>query len=80
MRRPGPDELHAHARIAEMRALIEDMVGFYEEMNRLETAQLVRLMRMGRSVSKLAAGAGLVGGLRSDTEGREGPTRSAGGG
>lgn len=60
MRRPGPEEAHAHARIVEMRGLIEDMMSFYDEMNRLETAQLVRLMRMGRQVSRLAAGAGLV--------------------
>ena len=68
MRRPSATDAHAHARIREMRALIEDMMGFYEEMDRLETAQLVRLMRMGRQVSRLAAGAGrLLGTGRAGT-------------
>lgn len=75
MRRPTGADAHALARVTEMRALIEDMMGFYEEMDRLETAQLVRLMRMGRQVTRLATGAGrLLGTGRArttDDEARE---------
>ena len=57
LRAPAPEDAHAHARIAELRALIESMGDFYAELDRMETAQLVRLMKMGRAVSGLAAGA-----------------------
>lgn len=77
MRRPTEADAHAHARIREMRALIEDMMGFYEEMDRLETAQLVRLMRMGRQVSRLAAGAGRLLGAGRGAEGKDDEAREA---
>ena len=64
MRAPCPADAHAHARIAELRELIESMAGFYAELDALETAQLVRLMRMGRAVTGLAAGAARLNPVR----------------
>lgn len=64
MRTPAPGDVHAHARIAELRELIENMSGFYAELDRLETAQLVRLMRMGRAVTGLAGAAAGLNPLR----------------
>lgn len=64
LRAPAPEDAHAHARIAELRALIESMGEFYAELDRMETAQLVRLMKMGRAVSGLAAGAARLAPIR----------------
>lgn len=57
MRAPAPGDVHAHARIAQLRELIEDLTQFYDQLNDLETAQLVRLMKMGRTVTGLASAA-----------------------
>ena len=64
LRAPAPEDAHAHARIAELRELIESMGAFYAELDRMETAQLVRLMRMGRAVTGLAAGAARLSPIR----------------
>ncbi len=64
LRAPSPEDAHAHARIAELRCLIESMSVFYAELDRMETAQLVRLMKMGRAVSGLAAGAARLNPLK----------------
>ncbi len=64
MRTPGPEDAHAHARIAELRDLIEGMSVFYAELDAMETAQLVRLMKMGRAVTGLAAGAARLNPIR----------------
>lgn len=44
---------YAEARIAELREMIEMMTGFYEEMEKLETERLVKLMTMGRKIAGL---------------------------
>jgi DNA-binding transcriptional regulator GbsR (MarR family) len=46
---PAGDD-YAEARIAELRELIEMMTGFYDEMEKLETERLVKLMTMGKRI------------------------------
>ncbi len=46
----APDEArdcHAHARIRELREMIELLTGWYDDMNRLETERLVQLLALG---------------------------------
>ena len=57
MERPSKDDKAAHARIAELRALIEDLTNFYDELNKLETDRLLALMRMGSRLQSLFKGA-----------------------
>jgi DNA-binding transcriptional regulator GbsR (MarR family) len=52
MQGPAGDD-YAEARIAELRELIEMMTGFYDEMERLETERLVKLMTLGGRVAGL---------------------------
>jgi len=49
---PAGDD-YAEARIAELRELIEMMTGFYDEMERLETERLVKLMTLGSRIAGL---------------------------
>ncbi|MEM1410376.1 MAG: MarR family transcriptional regulator [Pseudomonadota bacterium] len=46
---PAGDD-YAEARIAELRELIEMMTGFYDEMEKLETERLVKLMTFGSRI------------------------------
>ena len=55
LRDPSPEDAHAHARIVQMRELIETMTAFYDELDALETKSLVRLLRMGRAVTTIAS-------------------------
>lgn len=57
MRGPAGDD-YAEARIAELRELIEMMTGFYDEMEKLETEQLVKLMTLGGRIAGLIDKAG----------------------
>lgn len=52
MQGPAGDD-YAEARIAELRELIEMMTGFYDEMERLETERLVKLMTLGGRIAGL---------------------------
>jgi DNA-binding transcriptional regulator GbsR (MarR family) len=52
MQGPAGDN-YAEARIAELRELIEMTTGFYDEMQKLETARLVKLMTMGQRIAGL---------------------------
>jgi DNA-binding transcriptional regulator GbsR (MarR family) len=54
---PAGDD-YAEARIAELRELIEMMTGFYDEMEKLETERLVKLMTMGKRIVGLIDKAG----------------------
>ena len=49
---------YAEARIAELRELIEMMTGFYDDMERLETVRLVKLMTLGSRITGLIDKAG----------------------
>lgn len=49
---PAGDD-YAEARIAELRELIEMMTGFYDEMEKLETDRLVKLMTFGSRIAGL---------------------------
>lgn len=60
LRTPADGDAHAHARIKALREHIEGMMGFYEELDRLETRSLVRLMKMGRSITHLATAPGRI--------------------
>ena len=53
-------DAHAHARIGELGALIELLVGWYEDMDRLETARLVQLLSLGARLQKLVGDAEAV--------------------
>ncbi len=64
MAKPSADDAHAHERIAELRALIEAMTNFYDEMNQLETERLLALLNMGSKLGKFAQGAGKILPLR----------------
>lgn len=48
----------AEARIAELRELIETLTGFYDEMEKLETERLVKLMTLGSRIAGLIDKAG----------------------
>ena len=53
MQAPGGEaETHAHARIRELRELIELLTGWYDDMNRLETEKLVQLLALGSKLQK----------------------------
>jgi DNA-binding transcriptional regulator GbsR (MarR family) len=56
---PAGDD-YAEARIAELRELIEMMTGFYDEMEKLETERLVKLMTMGKRIVGLIDKAGAM--------------------
>ena len=56
----GDPDTRAAARITEMRALIELMTDWYDEMNRLETGKLVALLKMGARLKKMIEAAGDV--------------------
>jgi DNA-binding transcriptional regulator GbsR (MarR family) len=64
MARPAPGDEAAHARIAELRGLIETMTRFHAELDRLETERLVALLNMGAKLGRLADGAGRLLPLR----------------
>ena len=68
LRAPTEGDAHAHARIAALREHIEAMMDFYEELDRLETKNLVRLMKMGRSITHLATAPGRILPLRKKGE------------
>lgn len=51
---------YAEARIAELRELIEMMTGFYDEVEKLETERLVKLMTFGGKIAGLIDKAGGV--------------------
>ena len=53
-------DAHAHARIAELAALIELLTGWYDDMNTLETDRLVQLLALGSRVLRLIETAGRV--------------------
>jgi len=55
MRDPGEENAYAHARVAELRELIEGMTSFYDELNQLETERLVALIKMGSKLRKWVA-------------------------
>ncbi|MCU0912257.1 MAG: GbsR/MarR family transcriptional regulator, partial [Rhodobacteraceae bacterium] len=61
---PGAGDAAAHARIAELRRLIETMTRFHAELDRLETDRLIALLNMGAKLGKLAGGAGRLLPLR----------------
>lgn len=48
----APEDAHARSRIAELRALIELLSDWYDDMNRLETERLVALLKMGARLQK----------------------------
>ncbi len=52
MQGPAGDD-YAEARIAELRELIEMMTGFYDEMEKLETERLVKLLTLGGRIAGL---------------------------
>ncbi len=56
----APEDAHAHARIAELRELIELLTGWYDEMNKLETDRLVALLSLGARIQKVVAAAETV--------------------
>lgn len=57
----GPaGDAYGEARIAELREMIEMMTGFYNEMEKLETEQLVKLMTLGSTFAGLIDKAGAM--------------------
>ncbi len=62
---PAGDD-YAEARIVELREMIELMTGFYDDMEKLETERLVKLMTLGNKFAGLIDKAGaLVPSLKS---------------
>lgn len=59
MQGPAGDD-YAEARISELRELIELMTGFYDDMEKLETERLVKLMTLGSKVAGLIDKAGAM--------------------
>ena len=54
---PAGDD-YAEARIAELRELIEMMTGFYDEMEKLETDRLLKMLTLGGKIAGLIDKAG----------------------
>lgn len=52
MEGPAGDD-YAEARIAELREMIELMTGFYDDMEKLETERLVKMMTLGSKIAGL---------------------------
>ncbi len=69
LRAEGDPDTGAAARITEMRAMIELMTDWYDEMNKLETEKLVALLRMGARLKKMIDAAGDVLPLSIRTKG-----------
>ena len=51
-------DTYAEARISELRELIEMMTGFYDDMERLETVRLVKLLTLGSKITGFIEKAG----------------------
>jgi len=47
-------DVHAHAKMRELRELIELLTGWYDDMQRLETERLVQLLALGSKLQKFA--------------------------
>lgn len=58
---------YAGKRISEMREMIELMVEFHHDMNKLETERLVQLLKLGARVQKIAASTDKILPLRRKT-------------
>jgi len=56
----GGGDGRAGARIGELRELIETLTGFYEEMDRLDTATLVALLKAGSRLGRVVSATGRV--------------------
>ncbi len=73
------EEAHAHARIAELAALIELLVGWYDDMNRLPTERLVQLLGLGARINRMVAATGLAGAAPAQASSASLPDRPGGG-
>lgn len=60
MQTPAPEDRAAHARMAELRELIELLTGFHDDMARIETDRLIALLKMGRKLQKLISGGNIL--------------------
>ena len=60
MNKPSSEDEYAHARISELRDLIEDMTRFHDELDRMETERLVGLLKAGKRLQSFVAGASRV--------------------
>ncbi|MGZ3216778.1 GbsR/MarR family transcriptional regulator [Paracoccus sp. T5] len=58
MTQPGPADAAAHARMAELRQLIEQMTRFHDDLAHMETERLVALLNMGARLGRIVDGAG----------------------
>lgn len=58
----APEDLDTYGltRIRELREMIETLTNFYEEMNKIETEQLVSLLKMGTKLKKFVSSAGNI--------------------
>jgi len=63
----SPEDQHAHARIAELAALIELLTGWYDDMNRLPTERLVQMLTLGAKIQKVLGATGFIAGGRGTT-------------
>lgn len=67
MQRPAnEDEAFAYGRITEMRELIELLVGFYDDMNKMPTDRLVQLLSLGTKFNRLLESAGKIVPIKSE--------------
>ena len=48
-----PEDRHAHARMTELREMIELMSGWYDDVERLDTERLIQLLKLGSKVRGL---------------------------
>ena len=60
MTAPAAEDRHAHARISELRDLVEDMTRFHDELDRMETDRLIGLLKAGKRLQSFVAGASRV--------------------
>ena len=51
----GTQDEYAHERMHEMHDLIEQLTGWYDDVNKLQTEQLVGLLKLGSKVQKVLA-------------------------
>lgn len=67
MTAPDPADAAAHARIAELRELIEQMTRFHDDLASFETERLIALLNMGAKLGRIVDGAGRLIPIRRTT-------------
>jgi DNA-binding transcriptional regulator GbsR (MarR family) len=66
----GPEERHAQSRMREMHDLIDMLTGWYQDMQKMETARLVQLLKLGSKNLQIIRAEGQAKAPRRQATGR----------